>query len=94
MMQLEEITPPDPRLAGWNAESAAVELEKLTRMPEGVAIVPSGIEDRTDEAAEALRSSGREAEAEQVRDESAALLAQYAASMQSEPHNDVASREA
>jgi len=69
-------------------------LEKLTRMPEGVAIVPSGIEDRTDEAVEALRSSGREAEVEQVRDEGATLQAQYAASMQSEPHNGVGSREA
>lgn len=80
-------------LTGWNAESAAAELEKLTRTPEGVAIVPSGIEDRTDEAVEALVSSGREAEAEQVRNDGAAALAQYAASMQSEPHNDVASRE-
>ena len=41
-----------------NAESAAAELEKLTRMPEGVAIVPSGIEDRTDEAVEALLDAG------------------------------------
>ncbi|MAX26818.1 MAG: hypothetical protein CMJ19_20185 [Phycisphaeraceae bacterium] len=81
-------------LQGWNAESAAAELEKLTRMPEGVAIVPSGIEDRTDEAVEALLSSGREAEAEQVRNESAAALAQLTELLQSEPHDGVGSREA
>ena len=29
MMQLEEITPPDPRLAGWNADDAPVALRCL-----------------------------------------------------------------
>ena len=29
MMQLEEITPPDPRLAGWNADDAPVAMRCL-----------------------------------------------------------------
>lgn len=78
-------------LKGWNAESAASELEKLTRTPEGVAIVPGGIEDRTDEAVEALLSSGREAEAEQARNDGAVARLQFTDALQSEPHNDVAS---
>ena len=78
-------------LKGWNAESAASELEKLTRTPEGVAIVPGGIEDRTDEAVEALLSSGRKAEAEQARNDGAVARLQFTDALHSEPHNDVAS---